>query len=371
MSVKSIYVAATRQHVGKTTSTLGLVTACTNRGIKIGYCKPVGQESVSFNSIKVDKDALLFSDVMHFQLEAAVHSPVILGSGATSAYIENPEQFNYEERIRQAVAEIENRSELVIYEGTGHTGVGSVVGLSNADVAKMVGAGVVMVVEGGIGSTIDMLSMCTAKFEQLEVPLLGVIVNKVIPEKMEKVGYYVGKHLKRKGIPLLGILPYDRSLAYPLVKAVCNAINGVVICNADRVDDNKIEDIIAGSVLDIERIKNRSDLLLVVSSRMLDKAIYKIQEAGKQTGVEESPLSGIIATGQNEIGVKSMDYINKHRIPLIRTSLDTFGVVLKYSNIEVKINRATPWKIKKAIQLIEENIDLDRLLEQVDYRSFA
>lgn len=371
MSVRSIYVAATRQHVGKTTSTLGLVTACKNRGIKVGYCKPVGQQSVDFNSIQVDKDALLFSDVMSFQLEANVHSPVILGKGATSSYIENPDRFSYPEQIQVATKLIEERSELVIYEGTGHPGVGSVVGLSNADVAKMVNAGVVMVVEGGIGSTIDMLSMCTAKFEQLEVPLLGVIVNKVRPDKMEKVRYYVGKYLERKGVPLLGVLPYDKSLAYPLMKTVCNAINGIVIYNGDRLNENKVEDIIAGSVLDKERLKQSNDLLLVVSSRMVDNAILKIEEVSKIMGTEESPLSGIVATGPGELEIKSLDYIKKHRIPLIRTSLDTFGVVLKYSNIEVKINRATPWKVKRAIELIEENIDLDRMLEQVDFRSFV
>jgi dethiobiotin synthetase len=165
MSVKSIYVAATRQHVGKTTSTLGLVTALKNKGIKVGYCKPVGQQSVNFKDLQVDKDALLFSGVMDFELEANVHSPVILGKGATAAYIDNPTLFDYRKQIQYASNIIEQRNELVIYEGTGHPGVGSVVGLSNADVAKMLDAGVVMIVEGGIGSTIDMLSLCIAKFQ--------------------------------------------------------------------------------------------------------------------------------------------------------------------------------------------------------------
>ncbi|MEM9887447.1 MAG: AAA family ATPase [Bacteroidota bacterium] len=367
MSVKSIYVAATRQHVGKTTSTLGLVTALKHRGIKVGYCKPVGQQSIDLNSILVDKDALLFSDVMDFHLEADVHSPVILGKGATSAYIDHPEKYTYPEQVLKAAQLIEERSELVIYEGTGHPGVGSVVELSNADVAKMVNAGVVMVVEGGIGSTIDMLSMCMAKFEQKGVPLLGVIVNKVIPEKKEKVADYVGKYLRRKGIPLLGVLPYDKSLAYPLMQTVCSAINGIAIYNGDRLKENEVAGILAGSVMDVERIKNSSDLLLVVSSRLVDTALLKIQEVTKLMGTEESPISGIVATGQGELEIKSLDYIKKHQIPLVRTSLDTFGVVLKHSNIEVKINRATPWKVKRAIEMIEKNVDLDAILEQVDY----
>lgn len=366
MGVKSIYVAASKQHVGKTTSTLGLVSACKKKGINVGYCKPVGQESIDFNSVQVDKDALLFSDVMDFELIGNIHSPVILGKGATSAFIENPENYDYPTQIQYAASIIEPSKELVIYEGTGHPGVGSVVNLSNADVAKMLNAGVVMIVEGGIGSTIDMLSLCVSKFEQKDVPLLGVIINKVRSSKIDKVRYYVGKKLKEMNIPLLGVLPYDKSLAFPLIKTVCNAVNGIVIYNGDQLG-NKVENIIAGSLIDTEKLTSSNDLLLVVSSRLVDNALLKIQEISKLTGQETSPLSGIIATGQGELEIKSLDYIKKHRIPLIRTSLDTFGVVLKYSNIEVKINRATPWKVQKAIELISENVDLDRILEQVDF----
>ncbi|MEL6392284.1 MAG: dethiobiotin synthase [Bacteroidota bacterium] len=41
-----LYIAATSQHVGKTTSTLGLMAAIKERGINVGYCKPVGQQFV-------------------------------------------------------------------------------------------------------------------------------------------------------------------------------------------------------------------------------------------------------------------------------------------------------------------------------------
>ena len=119
--------------------------------------------------------------------------------------------------------------------------------------------------------------------------------------------------------------------------------------------------------MDTDRLKTSNDLLLVVSARLVDKAILKIEDIDKLMGRDDSPISGIIATGQGEMEVKSKDYIERHKIPLVRTSLDTFGVVLKYGSIEVKINRATPWKVQKAVELIQENVDLHKLLEQVDY----
>ncbi|MGB0432247.1 MAG: AAA family ATPase [Bacteroidia bacterium] len=178
MKYKKLYVAATGQHVGKTTSTLGLVYALRKIGHDVGYCKPVGQEFVDLGTLKADKDALLFSNFMDFQLDASIHSPVILGRGATSAYLDDPKDFDYDKDIMHATSILENNHETVVYEGTGHPGVGSVVNLSNADVAKMLDAKVIMVVKGGIGNTIDKLQMALSVFREKNVPVVGVIVNK-------------------------------------------------------------------------------------------------------------------------------------------------------------------------------------------------
>ncbi|MDP4821839.1 MAG: dethiobiotin synthase, partial [Saprospiraceae bacterium] len=202
--MKKIFVAATGQHVGKTTSTLGLVANLQEQGFTTGYCKPVGQKSVFTDGMTADKDAVLFAKVIGFNMDPDIHSPVILGKGVTADYIENPSNFDFSKRILHAADVLENNFDVVVYEGTGHPGVGSVVDLSNADVASMLNSGVIMIVEGGIGSTIDKLNMSIALFKAKNVPIHGVIVNKVKEDKYEKVKYYLSKKLDTMGIPLLG-----------------------------------------------------------------------------------------------------------------------------------------------------------------------
>ena len=364
MSFQNIYVAATSQHVGKTTSTLGLVSAFMKRGYKVGYCKPVGQKFLDLKDLRVDKDAILFADLIHFDLVPKVHSPVILGQGATAAYLDNPGRYDLEKIIGKAADTLQQNNQLVIFEGTGHPGVGSVAGLSNARVAKLLNAAVIMVVEGGIGSTIDKLNMSLSLFREENVPILGVIVNKVIPEKMEKVSHYVRKWLNQHDLTLLGLLPYDKSLAYPVMKTVADSINGLVTHNSEFLA-NKVEDIIAGSLIDLKELKSFNNLLLVVSVRRVDDAIKKIHSIAQMMNVDHSPLAGIVATGQGAPGGDCLNYIEKFRIPLVRTNLDTYGSVLKISRIEVKINRDTPWKIKRAIDLIGKNVDLDLIAKRI------
>ena len=361
---KNIYVAATSQHVGKTTSTLGLVSAYMKKGLKVGYCKPVGQKFLDLANIRVDKDTILFADLIHFDIIPELHSPVIIGKGATQKYLDNPGKFDLEKVILSASQELSKENELVIYEGTGHPGVGSVADVSNARVAKILDASVIMIVEGGIGSTIDMLNMCTSLFREEGVPILGVIINKVIPEKADLVEKYVGKWLERNGINLLGLLPYDKTLAYPLIKSVAEAVGGHITFNAENAS-NKIESILAGSLIDLQELKSSEDLLLVVGTRSIDTAIDKIKSISNLNKITNCPLSGIVATGHGAIGTETLKYIEDNKIPLIRTDLDTYGSVIKISKIEVKINLNTPWKIQKAIHLIENNVDLDNLLEEV------
>lgn len=358
---KNIYVAATSQHVGKTTSTLGLVAACMNRKINVGYCKPVGQKFLDIQDLRVDKDTVLFSDLIGFEPVPEIHSPIILGAGATEYYLDNPQTVNLDRVLQKSARALNETHELTIFEGTGHPGVGSVADVSNARVARMLQAGVVMVVEGGIGSTIDMLNMCTALFREENVPVIGVIINKVIPEKLEKVKKYVGKWLEKNGIPLLGLIPYEKELAYPLIKSVSEAVKGVVTYNADFVN-NKVESIIAGSLIDLKELKSSQDLLLVVATRSINDAIKKIETMASLNNIENCPLSGIVATGEGQMDKHTIKYIEKNNLPLIKTHLDTYGAFLRINKIEVKINRSTPWKVRKAIELIEKNVDIEQIL---------
>lgn len=361
---KNIYVAATSQHIGKTTTTLGLAKSFLNQGINVGYCKPVGQQFVNYQNQKVDKDTVLFADLIGFEIDPTLHSPVIFSKGTTEHIIDNPDSFALEPMITHAKNELNKIHELTIFEGTGHPGVGTIANLSNARVAKLVEAGVIMVVEGGIGSTIDMLNMTTSLFREEGVPILGVIVNKVIDEKAEKVSKYLTKWLDRQNLKLLGILPYDKTLAYPLVKTICAAIKGDCIMHHDNMY-NRVADVMGGSLVNMTELKSFQNILLLTGTRLINRAIKKIISFSSLVDHESTPLAGIIITGEGELSEDSIDYVNKYKIPVIQTKLETYGVGLKISRLEVKINRRTPWKVLRAIDLVNRNVDVESFKKQI------
>ena len=53
---KALFVAATRQHVGKTTVSLALINGLKKRFDHVGFIKPVGQQhEIVGDNIRVDK----------------------------------------------------------------------------------------------------------------------------------------------------------------------------------------------------------------------------------------------------------------------------------------------------------------------------
>jgi dethiobiotin synthetase len=215
---KSVFVAATRQHVGKTSVSLSIVGAMQQlfRG-KVGYCKPVGQESIvvrddiTSKRVLVDKDVPLFKEALGCVGEWNEMSPVLMRRGFTKEFLDGrvPVRELHERAVR-GVMSIRSKCDFQVIEGTGHTAVGSICGLSNAHIAAMVKSPMILVVNGGIGRAFDDLTLNKALCEQEGATVCGVIVNKVERSKVEQTEVYMRKALARWMIPLVGLVP-DKS----------------------------------------------------------------------------------------------------------------------------------------------------------------
>ncbi|MCI4667628.1 MAG: dethiobiotin synthase [Bacteroidia bacterium] len=359
---RRIFVAATNQHVGKTTTTLGLIASLQNYGMKVGYCKPLGQKYIEINDTRVDKDAPIFTSFLNTPLIPSLHSPVIMAAGLTCNYLSNPEDFNFDEKVMFAARSLEATHDTVVYEGTGHPGVGSVLDMSNADTAKLLDAGVVLIVEGGIGKTIDQINLNKAYFEMKGAKVVGVIINKVLKNKFEKVQRVVGKKLKEMGIPLLGIIPYEKTLAYPVMKAVLKATQGTVVAHKDQLNQ-RVEGLM--SFRDTYRLSGqvKANQLLIVDSMNLDQCIHGFNFQSPK----EMPLSGIVLTSENYLSPLAQRFLEKYKIPTLFTTMNEFEAVLAFGKIETKLRHDVMWKVKEAATLVSSHLNLEPLFERFAY----
>ena len=111
-------------------------------------------------------------------------------------------------------------------------GVGSICGLSNAHIASMVKAPMVLVVNGGIGRAFDDLTLNKALCDLEGASVCGVIVNKVDPAKLEQTEIYMRKALARWMIPLIGLVPDKADLGQACVLDLERKLGFQLLCGS-------------------------------------------------------------------------------------------------------------------------------------------
>src|SRR5262249_19277647 len=174
--MRQLYLAATGQNRGKTTAALGLFDGFLRRGLDAGFMKPVGQRTVIDAGEPADEDAVLMRATFDLREPYSVLSPVHIPRGFTKAYIAGEVVEDLGAKIAKAHATFQDR-EILLIEGTGHAGVGAVIGLSNAAVATSLGAPAIIISEGGVGRPIDEIVLNAALFAKHGVAGAGAIRN--------------------------------------------------------------------------------------------------------------------------------------------------------------------------------------------------
>src|SRR5436305_4528488 len=215
-----VFIAATRQNDGKTTTSLGLMAALQKVHPRIGYIKPVGQRFVEIAEQKIDEDTVLMDQVYKLNCPLVDMSPIAVEPDFTRKYLQSSNYDALVRKIQKAFDRVAWEKDFVLCEGSGHAGVGSVFDLSYAQVAKILGAKVIIVTRGGIGKPIDEVSLNQALFEKEGVEIIGVIINKVIGTKLDYVMQFLRKGLKRRGLELLGVIPHQAILSRPTLQLI-------------------------------------------------------------------------------------------------------------------------------------------------------
>lgn len=379
MAPKMIYITGFRQHAGKTVTSLGLISLLKKiyPPERIGYIKPVGQELVELDSgITVDKDVKIieaFTGLPNMEMEFS--SPVQLGSGFTKAFLANPDRdqitVELRENIMKALAHLADK-DVVVAEGTGHPGVGGIVGLSNAEVGNLIGADIIFLSGGGIGKALDQLEVDLSYFMYKGNRVKGIIFNKVLPNKIEQSKKYLTEEVLQRTYPdfpdplrVFGYLPIMDDLPKPSLDFIRRRFKGAeavgdpeatnwhIPCRNIRIISLRTE------YLDLNRYVGSGDLIMIGSGST--ERVKKILEHNEKISPH---IGGIIMTCREDVKLDPdiRKLLEDSGVPTLLVENDTAtteqNVLDVFENTKLQLYD-TP-KYQTICRLFEEYFDFEK-----------
>jgi len=353
---KKIFVAATGQHCGKTTTSLSLLHLARKKYNRVGFIKPFGPKRTSYLGQFVDIDAALMAHVYGMEDQLSLMSPVVLDAHTTRNVLEgndNPQK--YLKQICQATEALEKQCDFLIIEGAGHTGVGSVMGLNNAQLAQKLDAPVLMVGGGGVGNVIDALQLNLALFRETGAEVRMVLLNKLIKNKRENTLKYLKLAFKDSAIQVIGGFNYSPILANPTMRYLSELLKLEL-----QSDDEQASQIVhhvqlgAASTQRIIDLLQESTMVIVPSSRsevlVMLSTLYRLPEfTGK--------IAGLIINGVVPLAEIVQRVIDDAKIPYMRTAGTMADIYTTIQEDVAKIGADDEEKIALIQQLAESELD--------------
>ncbi len=356
-----LFIAATQQNDGKTTVALGLFNAMRKARGRVGFIKPVGQRFADIEGNKVDEDTVLIDSTFGIATPLGDISPIAVEPEFTRKFIQQSNTDLLVRRIQNSFDRAAWEKDFVFIEGTGHAGVGSVFDLSNARVAKLLGAKAILVAEGGIGRPIDEVALNRALFEKEGVELLGVILNKVLPEKYEHVVEFARRGFERLGVEMFGAIPADPVLTHPTLGQVCKAVKGEFI-NA-RVSARRLaRRVLIGDMESGHLLKDFTPGTLVVTPGDREDILAT---AAALVGRHPRGLCGIVLSGGFRPHESVMKLLHESELPAIASPLDSYTIASRIHSMTIKTLPGDTEKITRIQELAEKHVDLGRLLARL------
>ena len=363
MPAKRVFLAATGQNRGKTTTSLGLLAAIRERGLRLGFLKPVGQRYLVVDGTRADEDAVLMSEVFGLPDALDDMSPVTLPRHFTTDYVMGRVDDDLGAQVADAYERVAADKDVVVIEGTGHAGVGAVVGLSNARVAAMLDAPVIIVSEGGIGRPIDEIVLNGALFAAHGVRVIGAVVNKVDVESHPDLPEVLERGLGQHGIELLGLHPVLAVPGQPVARAGRHSPRRRA---AHRRGDAGPDDRLGRDRRDAGDPRGRAPARPDAPDHARrPRGPRARRDRGEPRAAAVPRVIGIVLTGGFRPPEPVLDALRDAGIFAYLVRTDTYRTAQAVDEILVKTHRRDTEKISTIIELVDGALDVDALLARL------
>jgi len=204
MDTKYLYVMGSESGVGKSTVCMGILAQLLAAGFnarQLAYIKPVTQ-CIAKQPVATfcEQTQVPCLDIGNLVFKPGFSRDFIDGLTKSTDQLLSD--------VVSSILSIGKGKKVVIIDGVGDPSVGSVVGVSNVDVALSLHCSVIFVGKPGIGAAIDNTVLCVSFMQYKGLSNIGIIYNKIPLVALAEIKKYVTKRLPEllPDITLLGFI---------------------------------------------------------------------------------------------------------------------------------------------------------------------
>jgi len=343
---------------GKSAVVLGLLRQLVTAGVAVHYGKPLATslENVASPAL-IDDDVHFVGTMLQLPSQrllpslhqlAAQTARELLLQGQLAAVSEDVLT-----RLRQQLQALDQQS-LVLLEGAGDLSEGSLYGLSLPQLARSLGAPVVLVHAWSDARSIEPLLAARTQLGEL---LAGVVLNAVPPDGVGAIRAEIVPALERLGISVFGVLPRSPLLRSVTVDELVGRLEARVLCCHDRLD-LLVETLSIGAMnvnAAMEFFRQRRNMAVVTGADRTDIQLAAL----------EASTQCLILTGVGEPLPQLINRAEELEVPLLKVEHDTLTTVEVIERAFGHVRLHEEVKATYAIRLVQEHCDFTRLFARL------
>ena len=355
--VKTVFIAGTEAHSGKSIISIGLVNMLLGKAQKIGYYKPIICRE-EFQKKDDHIDAILG----YFDLPMAYEDAYAFTWQEALRKMDTESQGEMIDTIIRKFKCLEEKYDFTVVEGTDYQGEGAVFEFDiNAQIAKNLCAPVIIVVSGDDKTTEQVVNgALTAihNFEAREIRVLALVANKIKPENAKGI-----EKLLRQQLPpeiLLTIIEDDIRLKSPTIKEINEQLNGKVLFGKDLLS-NQVDHFVIGAMQVPNFLNYLEENVLIITPGDRGDIIICALQANMSASYPK--VAGIVLT----VGYTPEEPILKlieglqTIVPIIAVQAGTFETSNVAGAIRSRITSDNTRKIRLAIDTFDKCVNIAEL----------
>ncbi len=354
--VPSLYVSSLTGFSGKTALCLGLALRFRKEGYRVGYFKPIGLEMTRVGDKVVDEDALLMKTVLNINLPLEAVAHVTLPKLFLEDFMAQ-EPVTSLGSVKAAYREASRDRDFMIIESARKPSHGAAIDLPVPALARELGSKTLIVSRFDEDTAVDEVLSCEEWFRKKGAPCVGAVFNNVPISSLERVRTIAASFLEKRGVKVLGVIPYNIALTAPSAAEVYESLGGEVLA-CERNMGKLIEAFMVGAMT--------PESALSYFRRALNKAVVT---GGDRSDIAlaalETSTSMLILTGNLYPNITVLARAEERGVPVLLVPYDTYTTVEKLAHITGRIKPDDVKEIDLALKTVEDYVDWQRILKAV------